>query len=77
MAGSMPGSRGPVPLYWERAGKVLVVCRAGCSQSNIIQALREMCLWGNVSCLDIQLPPAPEPQNDMDRRIRKAEKMWG
>ena len=60
----------------ERAGKVLVVCRAGCSQSNIIRALREMCLWGNVSCLDIQLPPGPEPENDMDRRIRKAEKMW-
>ncbi len=61
----------------EKDGRLLLICRAGCPQDGIIAALKTMGLWGNASCLDIPLPPAPEPQNDTDRRISKAEKMWG
>ena len=60
----------------DRDGKLLLVCRAGCSQPEVIQALRTMGLWGNVACFEISPPPpAPAPPNQ-DRRADRATKMW-
>lgn len=79
------GWRCPCPVHGgrslcirENAGRLLVVCRAGCSQVEVIQALRDMGLWGNreghyerpVS------PPAPESKSELERRIAQADKMW-
>ena len=60
----------------DRDGNLLLVCRAGCSQPEVIQALRTMGLWGNAACFEISPPPpAPAPPNQ-DRRADRATKMW-
>lgn len=60
----------------EKDGKILIVCRAGCPQEAVIKALREAGLWGNASGYEIPPPTEPEPKDDTERRIDKAERMW-
>ncbi len=59
----------------EKNGRILLTCRAGCSQEEVIAALRAMDLWGNVSCCDIP-PPEQEPQTDIGRRADRASEWW-
>ncbi|MGL3709340.1 DUF7146 domain-containing protein [Leptospirillum ferriphilum] len=59
----------------ENTGQLLVTCRAGCSQDEVIKELRRLELWGGT---DSPIPPpAPEPPNEKEKRIEKAEKIWG
>ena len=60
----------------ERDGRLLLTCRAGCSQADVIKALRDEGLWGTQSDHDPILPPVPEPQSERGRRIERAERMW-
>ena len=64
----------------ERDGKVLVHCWAGCSQKDVISALRAMGLWGSEQ-RDARPRPAPRPRDtaldaDESRRIRQAQNVW-
>ena len=60
----------------ERNGRLLLVCRAGCDQQEVISELKRLGLWGSESCSDTPSPPAPEPEDDKEKRIGKAEKIW-
>lgn len=60
----------------EKDGKLLLVCRAGCSQTDVIKALRDAGLWGTQSDHDPIPPPVPEPQSEKERRIERAERIW-
>ena len=61
-------------------GKVLVKCWAGCSQDEVISALRGMGLWGSSD--GVARPrPAPRPRDtaldaDESRRILQAQNVW-
>lgn len=61
-------------------GKVLVKCWAGCSQNDVITALRGMGLWGSAD--GIARPrPAPRPRDtgptlDESRRMRQAARLY-
>ena len=63
-----------------RTGKVLVKCWAGCSQHEVIAALRNMGLWGSES-RGAYPRPAPRPRDaaldaDDSRRMRQAQNVW-
>ena len=63
----------------ERDGRLLLICRAGCPQSEVIEALREMGLWGSwgsETCCETPPPPAAEPANDAARRADRASDLW-
>ena len=60
----------------EKNGRLLLTCRAGCPQSEVIKALREMGLWGTQSDHDPIPPPVPEPQSEKEKRIKRAERTW-
>ena len=59
----------------EKEGRILLICRAGCPQGDVIKALREMGLWGNESCYEIP-PPEPTPPDDTERRADRASDLW-
>jgi len=59
----------------EKDGKLLLVCRAGCPQGEIIKALRDVGLWGNVSSYETSPPPEPNP-SEQERRIDRASEIW-
>jgi putative DNA primase/helicase len=59
----------------EKDGRLLIVCRAGCPQDQVIKELRRLELWGG-DTVHIP-PPVPEPPDEKERRIEKAEKIWG
>lgn len=61
-----------------RTGKVLVKCWAGCSQNDVITALRGMGLWGSADGI---ARPAPRPRDtgpdpDESRRMRQAAALY-
>lgn len=58
-----------------KGGKILIVCRAGCLQWEVIQALKTMGLWEGGSGYKPS-PPEPESQNAVEKRIEKADRMW-
>ena len=60
----------------ERDGRLLLTCRAGCPQDEVIKALREMGLWGNESCCDDIPPPEPEPSDHTERKANRASELW-
>lgn len=60
----------------ERNGRLLLICRAGCPQDEVIRALREMGLWGSETCCETPPPPEPEPANDAARRANRASDLW-
>ena len=64
----------------ERDGKVLVHCWAGCSQKDVISALRNMGLWGSES-RGAYPRPAPRPRDtgpdaDDSRRMRQGAALY-
>ena len=60
----------------ERDGRLLLVCRAGCSQADVIKALRDDGLWGGESDHGrIYSPPPPAPPDDREKRIGRAERI--
>ena len=59
----------------KKDGKILVTCRAGCSQSEVISELKRLGLWGNDTSHENH-SPVPEPEDGKEKRIRKAEQMW-
>ncbi len=59
----------------EKDGKILVVCRAGCSQGEVVKALQEAGLWG--SGTGYEIPPPTEPsKDDTERRADRASDLW-
>jgi putative DNA primase/helicase len=55
----------------------LLVCRAGCSQAEIIRGLRGAGLWGGETDYDRKYTPPPQDSpGDKEKRIEKAERMW-
>ena len=59
----------------EKDGKLLLVCRAGCHQGEVIVALKKMALWGIVSSYDTSLPPELNP-SEQEVRADRASTMW-
>lgn len=59
----------------DRDGKVLIVCRAGCPQGDLIKALREMGLWGGDASYEPPPVPVPPP-DDTERRADRASELW-
>lgn len=60
----------------EKDGRLLLVCRAGCPQADVIKSLKTMGLWGNESCCDIPPPsPGPEP-TEKEGRADRASDIW-
>ena len=59
----------------ERNGRLLLTCRAGCPQGEVISALKRLGLWGSVTSYEAQ-PPAPEPMNDTERKADRASDLW-
>ncbi len=57
----------------EKDGRILVVCRAGCPQTEVWKAIQALGIDGTNYIVP---PPAPEPKDDTEKRIDKAEKMW-
>ncbi len=75
--GDCPVHGGRSFCFREKDGRLVFVCRAGCSQGDVISALKKMGLWGNEVDQDrIYSPPPPEPPDDGKRRIERAEKIW-
>ena len=58
----------------EKEGRILLVCRAGCSQADVISEIKRLGLWNNTSY--VPHPPAPEPQDDSERRANRASEIW-
>ena len=59
----------------EKNGRLLIVCRAGCPQGEVIKTLKQMGLWGSNTSYEAQ-PPAPEPMNDTERKADRASDLW-
>jgi len=63
----------------EKSGRLLVICRAGCDQSRVIQKLRERGLWGgNHQVISPGSRPSGDYQPDRDeaRRSEIARHVW-
>ena len=60
----------------KKDGKILVTCRAGCPQNEVISELRRLGLWGGNDASYEAPPPAPEPPNDTGRKADKASDLW-
>ncbi len=60
----------------ERDGRLLLICRAGCSQGEVISELKRLGLWEGATGYQSTPPPAPEPANDAARRADRASKIW-
>lgn len=58
----------------EKEGRILLVCRAGCSQADVISEIKRLGLWNNTSY--VPHPPAPEPPDDTPRRANRASETW-
>ena len=58
----------------EKDGRLLLTCRAGCPQAEVIKSLREMGLWGGAA--SYAPPPATEPQDDSERKADRASGLW-
>lgn len=50
----------------ERAGRVLVICRAGCRQAEVLEALRARGLWPSSPA-----PSAPRPPRSLLEEVRQ------
>ena len=59
----------------EKNGRILLMCRAGCSQGEVISELKRLGLWGSVTRYEDQ-PPAPTPQDNTELRANKASEIW-
>ena len=60
----------------EKDGRLLLICRAGCNQGDVISALKKMGLWGEVDQDRIYSPLPQDPPGDKEKRIARAEKAW-
>ena len=59
----------------EKDGRLLLVCRAGCPQGEVISKLKRLGLWGSVTRYEAQ-PPAPTPPDNKERKAARASKIW-
>lgn len=59
----------------EKDGRILLVCRAGCSQEEVVAELKRLELWEGGSGYKPS-PPEPESQNAVEKRIERADRMW-
>ena len=59
----------------EKDGKVLLTCRAGCSQDDVIKTFRTMGLWGSGDGHELPPPPEPDP-TEKERRADRASDIW-
>ncbi|AFS52654.1 DUF7146 domain-containing protein [Leptospirillum ferriphilum] len=60
----------------ERDGRLLVMCRAGCSQEVVIQSLKREGLWENGNRSEAQPSPSPEKVEDIERKAQRASRIW-
>ena len=60
----------------EKDGRILLVCRAGCSQSEVVSALKRLGLWEGVTSYESTPPPEPEPSNHTERKADRASNLW-
>ena len=63
----------------EKDGRLLLVCRAGCPQGDVIKAIRDMGLWGNSHGYEKISPPAApgaKDEEERQRRIDKGDDLW-
>ena len=59
----------------EKVGRILLVCRAGCPQGEVIAELKRLGLWGGNTSYEAP-PPAPPVQSDTERRADRASELW-
>ena len=59
----------------EKAGRLLLVCRAGCRREEVIAELKRLGLWGGDTSYEAP-PPAPPVQDDTERRADRASDLW-
>lgn len=57
----------------EKDGKILVTCRAGCPQREVIDAIRTQGLWSYVSGNET---PPPPPPGGIERKADRASALW-
>ena len=60
----------------EKDGRLLVVCRAGCSQGEVISELKRLGLWEGVTGYESTPPPESEPSNHTERKADRASELW-
>lgn len=60
----------------ERDGRLLVTCRAGCLQNEVIKALRELGLWGNDARYETHPPEAKLANEIVERKAERAADIW-
>ncbi len=60
----------------EKDGRLLVVCRAGCSQGEVISELKRLGLWEGVTGYESTPPPESEPSNHTERKADRASDLW-
>ncbi len=59
----------------ERDGRILLICRAGCPQREVISELKRLGLWGGATSYEAPLPE-PEPANDSERNADRVSDLW-
>ena len=59
----------------EQEGRILFVCRAGCSQDEVIKALRELGLWGSSEDHTRGIQKAVIPE-DSGKKEERADALW-
>lgn len=66
------GGRSLCVRDWD--GRLLLICRGGCAQGEVIAELKRLGLWWNTDH-EYHLP-APEPPNDTERKADRASNLW-
>lgn len=70
-----PAHRGRSLFIREQEGRILFVCRAGCSQDEVIKALRELGLWGSSEDHTRGIQKAVTPE-DSGKKEERADALW-
>lgn len=73
--GDCPVHGGRSFCFREKGGRLVFVCRAGCSQGDVISALKKMGLWGDGAGQEIPPPPEPDP-SELERKADRASDLW-
>lgn len=60
----------------ETEGRILLTCRAGCQQNEVITELKHLGLWGSEACRDTLPHPAPTLPDDTERKADRAADLW-
>lgn len=74
--------RSPSLSVRERAGKVLFHCFSGCTQDDVIEALRSRGLWPErregcrARLIKRTPPPPPEPDEEAEKKTERACEIW-